>query len=135
MSRTDAHAPYWTWATWYEPCHHLYCENYISRSWQKVSKQPCNLPERPVRHANGRTRVYVPHCTWEPVWPSWREARWLHVHGVPQWYVNHVWNNPERVRVRDRLKQYCKEYNAGDDLQDWDVPCWQHRHGATWYWN
>lgn len=134
MSRTDKHAPYWTWCEWYEPCHHLYCENRASRAGQKAPKQPCNLPERPVRHAGRRTRIYVGLCTWEPVWPSWREARWQHVNHVPRWYIQHVWHNPERVRSRDKLKQFRKLYNAGD-RGDMDYPNWQHRHMATWYWD
>lgn len=136
MSRTDAHAPYWTWATWYEPCHHLYCPNGTNRYWQKRQgkTQPCNLPKRPVRHAGARTRVYVGLCTWEPVFPRWRQARWLHVGQVPKWYVDHVWNNSERVRVRDGLNRIRKEYSAWSYL-DGDFPNWQHRHGATWYWD
>lgn len=134
MSRTDKHAPYWTWCEWYEPCHHLYCENRASRARQKAPKQPCNLPERPVRHAGGRTRVYVGLCTWEPVWPSWREARWQHVNRVPKWYIQHVWTNPERVRVRDKLRDIKKNYEAWAYF-DGDFPNYQHRHMATWYWD
>lgn len=135
MSRTDAHAPYWTWAAWYEPNHHIYCGKQANRLGRRhLRNEPCNLPERPVRHAGVRTRVYVGLCTWEPVWPRWRQARWLHVGKVPKWYVDHVWNNAERTRVRDGLNKICKLYNSGD-RDDMDFPNWQHRHGAIWYWD
>lgn len=143
MSRTDAHAPYWTWATWYEPSHHLWCENRVPEmSWRARRAGPrhyfevraCNLPEHPVRHAGARTRVHVGLCTWEPVWPKRRQVRWLHVGRVPKWYVDHVWNNAERVRVRDELNGIRKEYSAWSYF-DGDFPNWQHRHGATRYWD
>lgn len=137
MSRTDKHAPYWTWAQWYEPVHHLYCPNYPRRRWQQFSKRlPCDLPERPVRHGGGRTRVYVPHCTWEPIWPIWRQVRWLTwKRHTPKWFVDHVWNEVERRRERDDLLQLRKEYNATGDLDDGDFPNWQARHMARWLWD
>lgn len=139
MSRTDGHAPYWTWAEWYEPVHHLYCPNAThNRFWQKRTRtEPCNLPKRPVRHGGGRTRVYVPLCTWEPVWPaSYREVKRLFGKaGAPGWFIRHVWSGPERVRSRDTLKQFCKEYNATGDLHDGDFPNYQARHCARWLWD
>lgn len=136
MSRTDVHAPYWTWAAWYEPSHHLYCPFRTNRAWQKVrGSQPCNLPKRPVRHGGGRTRVYVPLCTWEPVYPSWREARWLHLQPTPRWFIQHVWMEAERVRERDQLGKMVKQYNATGELDDGDFPNRQHRHGARWLWD
>lgn len=137
MSRTDKHAPYWTWATWYEPSHHLYCDSYVRRSWQKSGRYvPCNLPERPVCHGGGRTRAYVPLCTWEPVYPTWREARWLTWKApTPRWFVKHVGHDPERVRERDKLGKMVKEYNATGELDDGDFPCWQARHAARWLWD
>lgn len=136
MSRTDAHAPYWTWATWYEPSHHLWCPTGVNRHWQKRNGrvEPCNLPERPVRHAGVRTRVHVGLCTWEPVWPRWRESRKVFGNTVPRWYVQHVWHNPERVRVRNGLNKIRKFYNSGD-RGDMDFGNWQHRHGAIWHWD
>lgn len=136
MSRTDAHAPYWTQAVWYEPSHHLYCELYTNRLGRHhLSDEPCNLPERAVRHAGVRNRRYVPLCTWEPVWPTWRQVRWLNVGRVPHWYTHHVWFEPDRVRTRDTLRDMAKEYNALGVLEDGDFPNYQHRHGATWYWD
>lgn len=137
MSRTDAHVPYWVWADWYEPDHHLYCPNRINRLWQKRNgrTEPCNLPEHPVRHAGVRTRMYVGLCTWEPVRPSWRQARWLHLSPTPKWFIDHHWNNPERVRTRDVLGKFVKEYNATGEIDDADFPCYQGRHGARWAWD
>jgi len=142
MSRTDGHAPYWTWATWYEPGHDIYCENYISRHGQKTVKYPCNLPKRAVRHAGIRYPRVRPagmgQCSWEPVWPSWREARWLHwarVGHAPNWFVKHVWDGPERVRTRDTLGKMVKEYNATGELEDGDFPNYPARHCARWLWD
>jgi hypothetical protein len=53
---------------------------------------------------------------------------------VPKWYVDHTWNNPERVRVRDVLNKAKQWYNGGDDLEDFDFPNEQHRHRSSWYW-
>lgn len=138
MSRTDVHAPYWTWAAWYEPCHHLYCPNAINRMGQKRNgvTQPCNLPQRPVRHGGGRTRVWVPLCTWEPVYPPWRQARWLvWKRHTPRWFIQHTWSGPERVRERDLLGKMVREYNATGDLADGDFPSWQARNCARWLWD
>lgn len=126
MSRTDAHVPWWVRATWYEPSHssHIY--------------QPCNLPDVPVR-SNPRRRPGYPHtgwldCFWRPVHPSWRQVRRICGNTVPRWYVDHVWHDPERVRVRDGLTKICKQYNAGV-RDDWDFPNHQARHGASWHWD
>lgn len=53
---------------------------------------------------------------------------------VPKWYVDHTWNNPERVRVRDSLNLAKKWYNGGDNLEDFDFHNEQHRHRSSWYW-
>lgn len=125
MSRTDVHAPYWTWATWYEPSHGLWCNR----------RYDCNLPKRPVRHAGVRPRRLTHMCTWEPIWPTWRECRWLMLGRTPRWFVKHVGHDPERVRERDKLGKMVKEYNATGDLEDGDFPCWQARHAARWLWD
>jgi hypothetical protein len=54
---------------------------------------------------------------------------------VPKWYVDHVWNNAERVRERSRLREAAKEWNANGDLDDYDFPNLQHRHRAKWLWD
>lgn len=134
MSRTDVHAPYWTWATWYEPSHHLWCPNRMGAR-HRWRIEPCNLPKRPVRHAGSRTRVTVGLCTWEPVWPSWRECRWLMLGHQPRWFVKHVGHDPERVRERDQLGKMVKEYNATGELHDGDFANFQSRHAARWLWD
>lgn len=137
MSRTDVHAPYWTWATWYEPSHHIFCENYTNRlGFNHLGDMPCSLPERPVRHGGGRTRIYVYLCTWEPVYPPWRQARWLTwKRPTPRWFVKHVGHSPERVRERDQLGKMVKEFNATGDLEDGDFANHQSRHAARWLWD
>lgn len=139
MSRTDVHVPYWVWAQWYEPVHDIWCEFYLSRFRQKVPKQACNLPKRAVRHAGrptGRKAYPYDHrCTWEPMWLSWRQARWLHIPPTPRSFVRHVWNGPERVRQRAQLHKMAKEYNAAGRIEDDDFPNYQHRHCARWLWD
>lgn len=137
MSRTYIHAPYWTYATWYEPAHSIYCEHYTSRSWQKTDKRPCNLPAEPVRHNSRFMYRRAGHtCSWEPVWPCYRQARWLvFSKSVPRWYVNHLWHGPERVRERVGLRDMVKEFNGNGDLADGDFPGWQARHCAHWSWD
>lgn len=134
MSRTDAHVPYWVWASWYEPSHHLYCPNRMgARHRWKI--EPCNLPKQPVRHAGARSRLTQGLCTWEPVWPAYREVRWLVLPPTPRWFIRHVWSGPERARERDKLGRLAKEYNARRELDDADFPNWQARHGARWLWS
>lgn len=138
MSRTDGHAPYWTWATWYEPCHSSYCVNYISRAWQKTTKQACDLPEQPVRHAGRYKLRMVPRtCTWEPVWPSrYMDTLKLYGRRNPQrWFRRHVWEGVERTRQRAILGKMAKEHNATGELDDGDFPNYQHRHSAIWLWH
>jgi hypothetical protein len=136
VSRTDGHAPYWTWATWYEPSHHLYCER-RDYAYLRKGTEPCSLPERPVRHAGRRTRSYVGLCTWEPVWPRrYSEVKRLFGKaGSPGWFIRHVWSGPERVRQRVKLGEMAKEYNATGELDDGDFGNWQARHCARWLWD
>lgn len=128
MSRTDAHAPYWTWAQWYRPAHTLH------------SYKGCNLPDEPIRF-NARMRPGYPHdgwmdCFWMPAWPAYRQCRWLMFgKAVPKWFVDHIWNGPERVRVRDGLRNLAREYNSYGDIEDDDFPNWQARNCARWSWD
>lgn len=138
MSRTDKHAPYWTWADWYEPVHHLYCEGYLRhRSRSNTRYEPCELPERPVRHGGGQTRPVTPQCTWEPVFPArYQDVKRLYGHANPPgMFIRHVWSGPERVRERVQLGRMVKEYNATGDLADGDFPNYQARHCARWLWD
>lgn len=52
----------------------------------------------------------------------------------PRWYVNHVWNGPERQRERDGLRAMAQEYNEFGQLMDEDFPNYRHRHMAAWLW-
>jgi hypothetical protein len=127
LSRTDGHAPYWTWAVWYEADHGLWCNR----------RYDCNLPERAVRHAGRRPKRTTGLCTWEPVWPSsYREVKRLFGRaGAPGWFIRHVWSGPERVRKRVVLGKMAKEYNATGELADGDFPNYQARHCARWMWD
>ena len=125
MSRTEAHAPWWTRAPWYEPSHGLWCNR----------RYVCDLPDRPVRHGGGRVHVLTQMCTWEPAWPPYNRMHKLFGSHVPGWYVDHVWHNPERVRERDQLGKMVKEYIATGGIEDGDFPNWQARYSAVWYWD
>ena len=125
MSRTDAHTPWWTYCEWYRPAHGLWCNR----------RYVCNLPERPVRHAGRGPNVTRDLCTWEPIWPAYREVRWLTLTPTPHSFIRCVWSGPERARERDRLGRMVKEYNATGELDDGDFPNWQARHGARWLWH
>jgi hypothetical protein len=130
MSRTDHHMPHWVTAVWYEPVHHR-CV--AGRRWSDRYRDrlPCDLPDRPVRHhpvlshwrATAGTR-----CTWEPDWDGVRSYP-----RPPRWYVEHVWHNPERVRVRDTLHAAAAEYRATGDT-DLEPDPRQARHSAEWMW-
>lgn len=136
MSRTDAHAPWWTRAPWLEPVHGTECEFYLNRSWQRWGpSRACDLPESAERKANRYPRRGVLPCTWEPIWPRHRDMRKLFGHPVPGWYIEHVWHNPERVRERDQLGKMVKEYNATGGIEDDDFPNYGARHSAWWWWD
>lgn len=55
-------------------------------------------------------------------------------HGVPKWYIDNNWNNPERVRERDDLREAVKLANAGELDDDFDFPNFQHGQRAGWHW-
>lgn len=137
MSRTDAHMPHWVTATWYEPVHDHRCR--FSDRWMAGyggrDPRPCDLPDRAVRHRPGAFRrpgrQLFPgetRCSWEPDW--FGVSRWPR----PQrWFVEHVWHNPERVRVRDLLRLAAAEHR-GSGGTDVEPEPRQARHGAHWYW-
>lgn len=140
MSRTDTHAPYWTWAKWYEPDHSIYCRHRLNRRWQWMSPElrtECTLPAEPFVHDDQFIyRRRSDECNWTPVWPTYRECRWLMFgKAAPGWYIDHYWNNPERVRTRDQLRNLAREYNTYGDLEDGDFPNWQARSCAKWSWD
>lgn len=138
MSRTDAHAPHWVTATWYKPVHNLYCRDDPGRRpwWPTRNDQVCDLPGRVVRH---RPRLSVRHnrtpcpgetrCTWEPDWAG------VSPYGRPdRGFVEHIWHNPERTRLRGELARARAEYR-GSGGTDVDPEPRQARHCAAWmYW-
>lgn len=136
MSRTEAHAPWWTRAPWLEPVHSFYCRDYIRHAWagQPVTR-PCNLPTVAARSANRVPKRTYDQCMWEPVWPGYRQMHKIYGCRVPRWYVEHVGHNVERVRERDKLGEMVKEFNATGGIDDGDFPCWQSRHSAAWGWD
>lgn len=128
--------PPWVLAEWWEPAHWA-CENYTTRRWQRgLEIHPCDLPDVPIRQYPNRPRYgRWATCRWDYVWP-WRYGRRSYRHGgVPKWFVDHVWNGPERLRERDGLRALRDEYNAYGDLEDGDFPCWQTRSYARWMWD
>lgn len=135
MSRTDKEMPWWVIAPWYEPCHARQCEFAQHNQWLKGPWLTCNLPTRAVRNAGRYPKYGREDCFWTPVWPSWREARFLRASPAPRWHVQHIWSNRERTRKRSKLGEMAKEYNSNADLDDGDFPNWQYRQCATWYWD
>lgn len=129
MSRTDAHTPWWVVAPWYEPWHFRCPYSLWGRDWSRE----CTLPDEPVREQYFATKHG--HCHWSPMWPSWRQARWRHIPPTPKWFVDHHWNNPERVRERDQLGKMVKEFNATGMVADGDFANYRGRHGARWAWD
>jgi hypothetical protein len=133
MSRTDAHAPHWVTAEWYEPDHYR-CQNgeHSLRWWNRNGARECDLPDEPVRHRHvlsGWRSTREHHCTWEPDWtgvsPYSRPRRW---------FIEHYWHNPERVRSRDTLRAAVADYRANGDT-DVQPDARQARHSAGWAWS
>lgn len=52
----------------------------------------------------------------------------------PKWSIDHHWNNPERVRVREFGRAAMKEYRATRDVE-LELLGFQHRHNACWYYH
>lgn len=123
VSRTDKDRPPWVRARdekapreW----HHWRCETkWPSPYWTQV---PCDLISE--RGRSGKSRCYLVETL-----VSWRSGD-----GPPQWFRDHRWFNPERVRERDGLKSLVKEFNAGYDLDGCDFPNYHHRNSAKWDW-
>lgn len=49
-------------------------------------------------------------------------------------YRRDTWHGPERARTRENLNDARRAYNAGEDLEGYDHPNFQHRHRAAWHW-
>lgn len=133
MSRTDTHMPHWVTAEWYEPVHYR-CQNgeHSLRWWNANGSRECDLPERPVRHGNVSSSwrsLANRHCTWEPDWTG--VSPWPR---PPRWFVEHVWHNTERRRVRDDLRAAAAEWRARGEV-DTEPAARQARHSAQWMWS
>lgn len=120
MSRTDKDAPYWVNATW-RPEHSQACQHGRARC---TLAPRCHGPRR--QHPDWR--LYAWTCRWEPVDP--RHA----ISGPPRWFINHVWEAPQRQAARRACRQAAAEHRA-DGRVEVDPPVWQHRHGAWWLWS
>lgn len=114
MSRTDKDLPYWI-ADEYQEVHHWRCS---------VGLIECDVPDNPIEIRCFRRYT---HCYWQPIH---KRVWWQNP--PPKWYIDHDWNNPQRVRVRDYAREATKEYNANGKL-DSTFQNEQHRHRSTWY--
>jgi hypothetical protein len=135
MSRTDRDRPYRVRsADPHEP--RVAVHSHVCRRWLHEPDCPveltCDLPD-------SHDRTPEPPRRWpSPTSCYWALAHWVYspyrgVGGVPKWYRDSTWNNPERVRERDSLGDARKRWNAGDDLEDFDFACWaRHREGGYW---
>ncbi len=123
MSDTDKDKPYWVVAAWWESVH-WGCPTDVHR--RRVVRD-CDLPVGPVIHRPERLGGRRAHCRWEP---DYRGPVFRH---VPRWYVNHVWNGPQRRTVRDTGRRAVAEFRATGAV-DVEPPVGQHRHGARWLW-
>lgn len=128
MSRTDKDMPPWVIADLFEP-EHWGCRI-------DGGKFECDLPEDPTRQHPTRLRYgYWDRCHWKYVWPWTYGHRSYRLISVPKWFIDNVWNEPERRRERDDLRALRDEYNANGNLEDGDFPCWQTRGFARWMWD
>lgn len=131
MSRTDHHMPDWVTVEWWEATH-VRCPHATS-SWRTTSLgfHECDLPDEPVREHPFRRRRpgRRPVCYWEPDLSS--VSPWPR---PPRWYVDHVWHNPERRRLRDELRAAAAEWRAAGNVEN-DPPAYQARHSAGWMWS
>jgi hypothetical protein len=98
--------------------------HYISSYFPEI---PCKCDDWPP----------MPTCY--PTMTRANKQRWYRTGGVPKWFRDSTWQNPERVRERDELKKATALYNGGgwddEDDFDFDFPNYGHRHrSAWWYW-
>lgn len=138
MSRTDKDTPWWTRENvWWEPWHNPRCLHYSYERFCKAAPDPsfiCTLPPEPKVTGQGLPhyahRLLNPDrdCIWVADWPHGRNWQ----PRPPKWYLDHVWNNPMRVKVRDKSRQAVKEYRATGEV-DVELPLEQHRHCAHYY--
>ena len=82
-----------------------------------------------------RTDKDLPYRIRENLYPAkyWARFGYSGV-GVPKWYINHVWNAPERLSSRVDCDKAKREFNAGV-VPEIEPSTRQHRHCAQWlYW-
>lgn len=118
MSRTDKDRPYWVRSE--DPLEPRE-EYHYHHDWRGNALE-CDL-DAPAKY---KPSLYS-NC-------GYRLRASPYTSGPPAWYRNHVWHDPERVRMRDELGEVRKLANAGEELDDVDVASWQHRHCAIWLW-
>lgn len=112
------------WASWRSADGHWLSRQCVGH--RDVSYEP----EIPCKCDNYPPMATCDYTVPDPHYIGYREC------GVPKWFIDHTWNNPERVRERDELKKAVALYNGGDwedEDFDFDFPNHQHRHGAGWY--
>lgn len=114
MSRTDKDRPHWI-ADEYRVIHHWKCI---------VGREDCDLPDKEISCINYRRSTA---CYRMPIHARvWWQA------SVPSWFINHVWNAPERQRARIDLQNIAKEYNATGEVSH-DFQSFNPKNQAKWY--
>ena len=124
MSHTDKTDPWWV------QIHHPDRTHEIHDHRNGI----CDINEwyNDPRHYNG-TRVGWTYSACERDFNA-DGHRWRRVYGgVPKWFIDHTWYNPQRVVARETATLAKKLYNGGDDLEDFDFPVEQHRHRSSWW--
>lgn len=130
MSRTDKDLPYW-YAEYYEPSHH--CAEFGLSFWDKHKDKPCDLHKLTYKElrkggywGNRRTST----CYWVPVSSEFK-AKWYDKN--PKWWMDYMWRDPERGRVRDQSTKALQDYNANGDT-DIDIANFRRKHEGGWFW-
>ena len=130
MSRTDKDNPWWVTTEWWQTRH-----NHCDRAHEsphhgyRLAGTPvtrtCDLPPDPVI-----STYHAPEtgCHWTP---EHTNRRWSLDEHPPRWLVDAVWNNRQRLRVRDTCRAATKEYRGSGDVWT-EPPVDQHHHCATW---
>lgn len=118
MSRTDKDRGYFL-GDWYTVEHHVSCI---------TGNRACDLPD--INDRVKRSSFRWSACHWEP---HHANGRYWWQPGPPKWYIDHVWNNPQRVKERDRGRRMIAEYRATGEV-DTEIESFQHKHNSKWYW-